>query len=820
MAKRGKEREYKLAPKAAYTLGLVLLTLFSIMLIFSATRKIILGVFGYAVYAYILALAALLVGFLLGRKINLSRLRITILVALFFSFIITLHIMFSKELIAEGLNTYMFKPFEIETIGGVIISIVSLPLAVFSFPYAVLASFLITAGLGLAALYPLFLMSKGTQEAREAQPQEQLEAEQSEQAEKDSQEQNYTLPEYVYPSNPLNAAFGIPPDNVAAPVKKKSKIEEVFGLNEPTHPIRTGKDKEGIYQDFLSRQKQADEEQARIEQDKLNDFKARLAARRAERVEQAKQRRASQYGSSTDNAQQAKDFTRSKEDIKAQEGSRDLEENYFDRNKYKPPSIDIFKIYTERGSLPANFEQVRENLERALEELQIPSEVKAATRGPTFTRFELKFTKSNLSIKKLNAKESDLEMRLKAKKVSIIAPIPGTDRFGIDLPNEVRDVVGIRSVLQSHQYAVSKGGLELALGVSINREPFVLDLAKMSHLLIAGATGSGKSVCINSIIVSIIYKYSPEDVRLLLIDPKRVDLQHFQSLPHMLVRSPICEPGHAVNALKWLVKEMERRYMTLREHNAININSYNENVAPYKVLPKMPRIVLIIDELADLMIVNKKVESDIVRLAQLSRAAGIHLILATQRPSADVLTRLITSNILCKIAFTVQSHTDSHIILGRRGAEALLGEGDMLFHSPQVGDAVRLQGVYVSAEEVAETVRYIGENNIADWDDTIAQAIFSEPEEEDPYTRFDVAKPTERKDVKNIEELIRAALEVIIPQGTTSISDIQALLNVGYPKAKKLVTIMEQRSYISVSGTGHKRTVNITMDDFNKIYSD
>jgi len=287
----------------------------------------------------------------------------------------------------------------------------------------------------------------------------------------------------------------------------------------------------------------------------------------------------------------------------------------------------------------------------------------------------------------------------------------------------------------------------------------------------------------------------------------------------MLTRSPICEPGHATNALKWLVKEMERRYITLRENGVNNINSYNEDVVPYKGLPKMPRIVLIIDELADLMIVNKKVESDIVRLAQLARAAGIHLILATQRPSADVLTRLITSNILCKIAFTVQSHTDSHIILGRRGAEALLGEGDMLYHSPQVGDAVRLQGVYVSAEEVAETVRYISENNYSDWDDEIAQAIFSEPEEEESYTRFDYA-PVERKGVKNTEELIRAALEVIIPQGTTSISDIQAILNVGYPKAKKLVNIMEQRSFISTSGTGNKRTVNITMDDFNKIYSD
>lgn len=822
MKQRGKDN-HKLSPKAMYTAGLVLLAVFSSLLLFPFTKNIVIGVFGYAVYAYILGLTALFIGLLIGKKVNIPHIRAIILIALFFSFIITLHIMFCKQLIADGLNTYIFGPFESETVGGVLISLLSLPLMLLSYPYAVLVSFLLAAGLGLAALYPLLLMPKSHKTAPVQEYDEERMAEIPPEEEEKAQEQlpDY-VPEYVYPTNPLSSAFGIAPDKAKAEIPKKRKIEEVFGLNEPTHPIRPQPVKDsGIYEDYLERQRKAEAEKEKAERDKTYDFKARLAARRQERAEQEKE--FSPVYPSSDFASAA-DKTREPQEKREHFGfiadEDEDEDDFFAKKPYKAPGIDIFRLHTERGSMPANFEQTRENLERALEELQIPSEVKAATRGPTFTRYELKFTKSNLSIKKLNAKESDLEMRLKAKKVSIIAPIPGTDRFGIDLPNEVRDIVGIRTLLQSQQYAIPRTGIELAIGVTINREPFVLDLVKMPHLLIAGATGSGKSVCINSIIVSIIFKYSPEDVRLLLIDPKRVDLQHFHSLPHMLVKSPVCEPGHAMNALKWLVREMERRYITLRENGVNNINSYNEDVAPFKGVPKMPRIVLIIDELADLMIVNKKVESDIVRLAQLARAAGIHLILATQRPSADVLTRLITSNILCKIAFTVQSHTDSHIILGRRGAEGLLGEGDMLYHSPQVSDAVRLQGVYVSTGEVVEAVRYICENNPAHWDDDIHNSIFSQAEEEDILPAYESMRPQEKKDVKNTEELIKTALEVIIPQGTTSISDIQALLNIGYPKAKKLTTIMEQRGYISGSDSGNKRTVKITMDDFNKLYSD
>lgn len=822
-----KKDNRKLSPKALYTSALVALALFCVLLLPPVTRKVIIGVFGYAVYAYILALMALFTGLLLGRKVNIPRLRVTILIALFFSFIITLHIMFCKELVAEGINAYIFRPFEVNSIGGVLISLASSPLILIDYPYAVLIAFLATAGLGLAALYPLFLTPKSESMVEEddkewagdvdmpLQEQEQV-------AEQEQPAYTYSAPQYVYPTNPLTSAFGIAPNKTSIePVKKKSKIEEIFGLNEPTHPIRTPQPKDdGIYQDYLQHSRQANEEIVRAEQDKANDLKARLAAKRRERAERQKEKEPSLDATSHFDAnRQSHTDTFISSERQQSRGFEAAKENDFVKRGYNGPSIETFRLHTERGSMPANFDTTRENLEQAMQDLQIPSEVKAATRGPTFTRYELKFTKSNLSIKKLNSIESDLQMRLKAEKVSITAPIPGTDRFGIDLPNDVRDIVGIRTLLQSQQYAIPKGGIELALGVTIDREPFILDLTKAPHMLIAGATGSGKSECIKSIIISIIFKYSPEEVRLLLFDPKRVDFQHFHSLPHMLVRSPVCEPGHAMNALKWLVKEMDRRYVTLKENGVNNINSYNEDVVPYSDKPKMPRIVLLIDELADLMLVNKKVESDIVRLAQLARAAGIHLVLATQRPSADVLTRLITSNILCKVALTVQSHIDSHIILGRRGAEDLLGMGDMLYHSPQVRDAIRLQGVYVSTNEIVEAVRHICENNKAQWDSEIYGAIFSEEEEEESFSRYDLQR-TERKNVKDTEELIKTALEIIIPQGTTSISDIQALLGVGYPKAKKLTTIMEQRGYITTSESGNKRVVKITMDEFNKMYSE
>ena len=768
----------------------------------------------------------------MGKKVDIKKSRALVLIALFFSFIITLHILFSKPLIEEGGNAYILKPLEVETIGGMLISMLSMPvIALLKYEYALVTFFLLTSALGLVALYPIFLKDAPSLNKKERSDNKEYKIEKALQVEdilSERDEESYqelidkqglktVSEEYNYPVNPLSIARENITKNTLPNAKKRRKIDEVFGFDEEKTDEENSVEKEGeSLKELFQRRREEKAVNGQELENRQNDFKARLKAKRLERANYVLSHTAKQKEEEfipNDIAQ--KDFTQ-----KNTKFTNDYEDAF--QNKYKAPSIDIYRTFPERGSMPTNFEHYRELLENALEELAIPSEVKTATRGPTFTRYELKLAKG-LSIKRLDGKERDLQMRLKVQKVGIIAPIPGTDRFGVDIPNETRDIVGIKTLFQSQEYAIPRNGLELALGVTINRDPYVVDLVKMPHLMIAGATNTGKSVCINSIIMSIINKYSPEDVRLLLIDPKRVELNIYQELPHMLVKQTVCEPGHAMNALQWLVREMDRRYEYLKSHEVNNINSYNDNIVPYKDVKKMCRIVLIIDELADLMIVNKSVESYIVRLAQLARACGIHLIVATQRPSADILTRLITSNILSKIAFTVQANTDSRVILGKKGAEDLLGMGDMLYDCPQNNDLARLQGAFISQDEIKEAVSYIKANNQAVWESEIYNSIFKEEETQEDeyysgYNNFD--ERSESKSYSNDEELIRNALKIIIPRGKTSTSEIQALCNVGYPKAKKLITIMEQRGYISLADGAKPRQVNISMEEFDSIYEE
>ena len=369
---------------------------------------------------------------------------------------------------------------------------------------------------------------------------------------------------------------------------------------------------------------------------------------------------------------------------------------------------------------------------------------------------------------------------LKAVSINILAPIPGKNAIGIETPNNNHVPVSMREMLESKEWANTKAQLPIALGEDLYHKPIITDLAKAPHLLIAGCTGSGKSVCINSIIASLLYKFSPEQLRFIMVDPKRVELQQYNELPHSFV-PVITDPRKAVSILQWLVKEIDRRYQLFAKMGVRNIEKYNKQV------DKLPYIILIIDELNDLMLVaGKEVEEQIMRITQLARAAGIHCIIATQRPSVDVITGVIKANIPARIAFKVFNRYDSNTILDRIGAEKLLGNGDMLFLASGASKTERIQGTYVSDEEI---------NNILSHIKTQAQVHFHEIVDE-KQEWFSGEFEYEDYDEDEDEELIQECIDVIRSQSRKSnITLIQRALRLSYACAAHIVDILERRGY-------------------------
>lgn len=493
------------------------------------------------------------------------------------------------------------------------------------------------------------------------------------------------------------------------------------------------------------------------------------------------------------------------------------------KKPYKPrkfnfPPIEMLKEYPAAGGdFPPDFNIFKERIDAALEEFNIPAKIITAKRGPAFTRYELELG-ARCNVRKVLSVEENLKMRLKVKSIRILAPIEGEDAFGIEIPNESRDTVGLRSIIGSAAFQAAKQKVSICFGKNLEGQPYVEDIASMPHLLVAGATGTGKSVFLNCLITSILYKYSPEDVRMILIDPKRVEMAVYRNLPNLLIKETIKEPGQAVNVLRWLCQEMDRRYTFFEQFGCNNIDQYNDEIRDKNTEPKMPRIVLIIDEMADLMIKGKgQVEEYVVRIAQLARAAGIHLVLATQRPTVDVITGIIKSNILARVAFTVKSNLDSRTILDDGGAEKLLGMGDMLYVCK--GNPVRIQGAFVSNGEIRAICDYIRENNEGEFDDEIVKAITAEEPKPEPSEDRSTSLAQEREN--DFEATLKRVLKTFVREKRASVSSAQAKHNIGYIKAKKIVEACAERGYISSEDNGSKpREVLITMDDFNSIYSD
>ena len=490
---------------------------------------------------------------------------------------------------------------------------------------------------------------------------------------------------------------------------------------------------------------------------------------------------------------------------------KEVNPKYKKPSRYVRPTLDLLNtISTNLEDYGDEYLEKSHRLERVLNDFKVPAKVIAVTRGPAVTRYELQMP-AGVSVKKITQHAEDIAMTLASNgAVRIEAPIPGKNAVGVEVPNNKIATIALKDIIDSREFVKNKSNLAFGLGKDIAGNAKVCDLAKMPHLLVAGATGSGKSVCLNSLIVSLLYKSSPEDLRLILIDPKRVEFYVYNGLPHLMLPNVITEADKALNAFNWAIEEMERRFEVFQSSHVKNLAEYNQLLAVVDGLkPKMPLIVIIVDELADLMLTSKRdVEDKIMRLAAKARAAGIHLVLATQRPSVDVITGTIKANLPSRIAFSVTSIADSKTILDGGGADKLLGKGDMLYAPIDYPEPRRIQGAFVSNEEVHAIVEFIKNNNKAYFDDSAAEFINKK-----------VSSGMVNSEVE-IDPMLPQALKLCIESGQASTSMLQRKFAIGYSRAARIVDQMEELKYISAQDGSKPRNVYMTMDRFIKIYGE
>lgn len=449
--------------------------------------------------------------------------------------------------------------------------------------------------------------------------------------------------------------------------------------------------------------------------------------------------------------------------------------------EFQLPPLDLLQkpIQLKKSRIDKDITDTVKLLEQTLASFGVEVKVTQVSCGPAITRYELQPAKG-VKVSRIVSLADDIALSLAAPQVRIEAPIPGKAALGIEVPNSEVSKVFFREVLESKEFSGSKHSLAVALGKDIAGSTVIANLRDMPHLLVAGATGSGKSVCMNTLIASLLFRNTPEDLKLMLIDPKMVELTDFNGIPH-LICPVVTEPKKAATALRWMVREMEKRYEDFAKNGVRDIHRFNDLAAKREDLEKLPFIVVLIDELADLMMVAPTdVEDCICRLAQMARAAGIHLVVATQRPSVDVITGLIKANIPSRIAFAVSSQTDSRTILDAGGAEKLLGKGDMLFHPVGAAKPVRIQGAYISDNEVDSLVRFLKTQEA--------------PEYEDDLLKSQEESPSEVEEVE--DELLPKALSLCLEQGHASISLLQRRLHIGYTRAARLIDIMEAKGFI------------------------
>ncbi len=456
---------------------------------------------------------------------------------------------------------------------------------------------------------------------------------------------------------------------------------------------------------------------------------------------------------------------------------------------FKLPSLDLLDSSppVEERKIKDNLEESSRILEETLQDFGVEAKVVRVEQGPVITRYELE-PAAGVKVNKITTLNDDISLAMKAQSVRIVAPIPGKGTVGVEVPNTSNEMVFLKDILSSDEFQKSDGKLTLALGKDVAGSSVVTDLASMPHLLIAGTTGSGKTVCVNTLILSLLYRYTPEEIKFIMVDPKMVELAVYNGLPQ-LICPVVTEAKKVQAALAWVVSEMEDRYRLLAKIGARNIDSYNEKI---KALndntpdspKKLPYIVIIIDELADLMAVaQQNIENAIMRLAQLSRAVGIHMVLATQRPSVDVITGVIKANFPARISFKVASKVDSRTVLDMNGADKLLGRGDMLFIEPGAAKPVRAQGSLVSDKEIDRVVGFIKSQGEPVYNEEILSDI-------ENSAKSSLGKPMEK------DELYEEAVKIILETKQASVSMLQRRLGLGYTRAARMIDIMEQEGIV------------------------
>ena len=447
---------------------------------------------------------------------------------------------------------------------------------------------------------------------------------------------------------------------------------------------------------------------------------------------------------------------------------------------------------------------VATKLQKTLYSFGVQAKVENVSVGPAITRYELK-PAEGVRVSKIANLADDIALNLAAETIRIEAPIPGKQAVGIEVPNKEKEMVSLREVVESEEFENSKSKLSVALGKDVAGQITIADIAKMPHALIAGATGSGKSVCINTIITSIIYKAKPSEVKLVMVDPKVVELSVYNGIPHLLI-PVVTDPKKAAGALAWAVQEMDNRYNVFAQKGVRDLKGYNALIEKENGQGKLPQIVIIIDELADLMMVAaKEVEDSICRLAQKARAAGMHLIIATQRPSVDVITGIIKANIPSRIAFSVSSQVDSRTILDQIGAEKLLGKGDMLYFPSGAPKPTRIQGAFVSDDEVEKIVSFVKSNGEAQYSEDILETIenSNKPEKE-------LKEDGDPDD--DTDPFLMDAIDVVVETGQASTTFIQRKFKVGYARAGRIIDQLEERGIISGYQGSKPRQVLMTKE--------
>jgi len=491
-------------------------------------------------------------------------------------------------------------------------------------------------------------------------------------------------------------------------------------------------------------------------------------------------------------------FLKEKATEKAKENLEEKASPLAEPEKVNLPPLDLLDdspSYAQPGDIKKNMQIIQQTLAH----FGIPVEMGEVNIGPTVTQYTLK-PQEGIKLNKITALQNDLALALAAHPLRIEAPIPGKSYVGIEVPNKIRAVVHLREILSSEEFQNNKSKLAFSLGKDVAGAPIVANLDKMPHLLIAGATGTGKSICINSNIISLLYKNSPSSLKMILIDPKRVELPAYNDIPHLLT-PVVTDHEKAISALKWTVMEMDRRYKIFEQNLKRDINSYNKTAKE-----KLPYIVTVIDELADLMMLApKEVEASIVRLAQLARATGIHLVIATQRPSVDVITGLIKANITYRIAFATASQVDSRTILDMAGAEKLLGLGDMLYLSGDVAKPRRLQGSFVSEKEI---------KNVSDWWRNQGQ-----PEYKEEVISLPIKSSTLFGEAPE-DDLYQEAAEFVVTTGKASASLLQRRFRIGYARAARLLDLLEERGIVGQANGAKPRDVLVhSMEELSQLES-